>query len=156
MTAKKDISTPVRALAPELGNWFDDHDQSLHDDLFEFLRIPSVSARSEHNADTARAAAWLHAKLAGIGFTTETLPTAGHPIVLAEWRGAPAGAPTVLVYGHYDVQRPSRSSSGTRRRSSRPSATATSTRAAASTTRDSSGCTSRRSRRTWRRAARCR
>lgn len=106
MTAKQDPEKTVRALAPELGKWFDAHDQSLHDDLFEFLRIPSVSARSEHNADTARAAAWLHAKLAGIGFKTETMPTAGHPIVLAEWRGAPAGAPTVLVYGHYDVQPP--------------------------------------------------
>ena len=65
-----------------------------------------MSARSEHDADTRRAAAWLHGKLAGIGFATETIPTAGHPVVLAEWRKAPAGAPTVLVYGHYDVQPP--------------------------------------------------
>ena len=78
----------------------------LLDDLFAFLRIPSVSARSEHNADTQRAAAWLHERLTRNGFATDTIPTAGHPVVLAEWRKAPKGAPTVLVYGHYDVQPP--------------------------------------------------
>lgn len=81
-------------------------DAQLLDDLFAFLRIPSVSASSEHNADTQRAAAWVHERLARIGFAVETLPTAGHPVVLAEWRKAPAGAPTILVYGHYDVQPP--------------------------------------------------
>jgi len=74
------------------------------DDLFAFLRIPSVSAKSDHNAHTARAAEWLSASLTRIGFASEILPTPGHPIVLAEWRKAPAGAPTVLIYGHYDVQ----------------------------------------------------
>ena len=90
----------------DLADWLGTNDQRLHDDLFEFLRIPSVSARSEHNKDTQRAAAWLHERLARIGFKTRTMPTAGHPLVLAEWREAPAGAPTVLVYGHYDVQPP--------------------------------------------------
>ena len=85
---------------------FTERDAQLLEDLFAFLRIPSVSARSEHNADTQRAAAWLHERLARIGFAVETLPTAGHPVVLAEWRKAPAGAPTILVYGHYDVQPP--------------------------------------------------
>ena len=90
----------------DLDAWLSKNDARIFDELFEFLRIPSVSARSEHDADTRRAAAWLHDKLAKIGFTTETIPTAGHPVVLAEWRKAPAGAPTVLVYGHYDVQPP--------------------------------------------------
>ena len=100
-------TTPTTTTVPrDLADWLSGNDQRLHDDLFEFLRIPSVSARSEHNADTARAAAWTHAKLERIGFTTRTHATAGHPIVLAEWRGAPKGAPTVLVYGHYDVQPP--------------------------------------------------
>lgn len=90
----------------DLDAWLSKNDARIFDELFEFLRIPSVSARSEHDADTRRAAAWLHEKLANIGFTTETIPTAGHPVVLAEWRKAPAGAPTVLVYGHYDVQPP--------------------------------------------------
>ncbi|MFM9012251.1 MAG: M20/M25/M40 family metallo-hydrolase, partial [Gemmatimonadota bacterium] len=93
-------------LDPALAVWFDTHDQRLHDDLFAFLRIPSVSARSEHAGDGAAAAAWLHGHLARIGFTVETHPTAGHPVVLAEWRKAPPGAPTILVYGHYDVQPP--------------------------------------------------
>ncbi len=97
---------PRPSIDPALVTWLDANDQRLHDDLFEFLRIPSVSARSEHTADVARAAQWLHERLARIGFTTETIATPGHPIVLAEWRQAPPGAPTVLVYGHYDVQPP--------------------------------------------------
>lgn len=94
------------SIPAELEARFAATDQALLDDLFAFLRIPSVSARSEHNGDTQRAAAWLHERLARIGFTVETLPTAGHPVVLAEWRQAPKGAPTLLVYGHYDVQPP--------------------------------------------------
>ena len=89
-----------------LARWFDQHDQRLHDDLFEFLRIPSVSARSEHNGDMRRAATWLRDHCARIGMSAEIHETPGHPVVLAEWRKAPAGAPTVLVYGHYDVQPP--------------------------------------------------
>jgi acetylornithine deacetylase/succinyl-diaminopimelate desuccinylase-like protein len=91
---------------PKLTAWLSTNDARLHDDLFEFLRIPSVSARSEHKADVARAARWLHARLERIGLATETIATPGHPVVLAEWRKAPKGAPTVLVYGHYDVQPP--------------------------------------------------
>lgn len=98
--------TPTATIDPTLAGWLDANDRRLHDDLFEFLRIPSVSARSEHAGDVRRAAEWLHGKLAALGFATETLPTAGHPIVLAEWRKAPAGAPTIVIYGHYDVQPP--------------------------------------------------
>ncbi len=76
----------------------------FRDELFEFLRIPSVSARSEHDADTRAAAAWLAERITAAGLTVEVLDTPGHPVVLGEWRGAPAGAPTVLIYGHYDVQ----------------------------------------------------
>lgn len=98
--------TAPPTLDPALSAWLEQHDQRLHDDLFEFLRIPSVSARSEHTRDVAQAAAWLHSHLKRIGFSTQTLPTDGHPVVLAEWRNAPKGAKTVLVYGHYDVQPP--------------------------------------------------
>lgn len=87
-----------------LAAWLETNDKRLHDDLFAFLRIPSVSARSEHTKDVRAAATWLHNECARIGMTVETLETPGHPIVLAEWRKAPAGAATVLVYGHYDVQ----------------------------------------------------
>jgi acetylornithine deacetylase/succinyl-diaminopimelate desuccinylase-like protein len=74
------------------------------DEILEFLRIPSVSAKSEHNPDTRRAAEWLRDRMEGAGLEAEVLETAGHPVVLGEWRGAGADAPTVLVYGHYDVQ----------------------------------------------------
>ena len=81
-------------------------DQHL-EELKEWLRIPSVSAKSEHKGDTARAAEWLAGRMREAGLqTVEVIPTAGHPVVLGEWRGAPAGAPTLLVYGHYDVQPP--------------------------------------------------
>ena len=74
-------------------------------ELNEWLSVPSVSAKSEHKADTARAAEWLAERMREAGLTTvEVIPTAGHPVVLGEWRGAPAGAPTLLLYGHYDVQ----------------------------------------------------
>ncbi|MGQ0765786.1 MAG: dipeptidase [Gemmatimonadota bacterium] len=73
-------------------------------ELFEFLRIPSVSAKSEHTGDVERAADWLGDALrrAGLGARIEQTP--GHPIVIGEWRGAGADARTVLIYGHYDVQ----------------------------------------------------
>ncbi|MBI4520616.1 MAG: dipeptidase [Gemmatimonadetes bacterium] len=75
-------------------------------ELFELLRIPSVSARSEHDSDTRQAAEWLARRLRSIGFEVEIVETPRHPVVLAEWRGAGSGAPTVLIYGHYDVQPP--------------------------------------------------
>lgn len=73
--------------------------------LTELLRIPSVSAQSNHNADTRRAAEYVRDQLKAAGLQTELCETPGHPIVYAEWLGAP-GAPTVMVYGHYDVQPP--------------------------------------------------
>ena len=91
-------------LAPELDRFLTDNDARIHDELFEFLRIPSVSARSEHRQDMLRAAEWLSARMRDIGLTTEIVPTNGHPIVLGEWRNAGKDAPTVLIYGHYDVQ----------------------------------------------------
>lgn len=78
----------------------------FYEELWAFLRIPSVSAKSEHDADTARAAEWVRGQLVAAGLEAEVIPTPGHPVVLGEWRGAGPGAPTVLVYGHYDVQPP--------------------------------------------------
>jgi acetylornithine deacetylase/succinyl-diaminopimelate desuccinylase-like protein len=74
-------------------------------ELYDFLRIPSVSAKAEHIRDTRDAASWLADRLAAAGLDAEIMETPGHPVVLAEWRGA-EGAPTILVYGHYDVQPP--------------------------------------------------
>ena len=83
-----------------------EHDDRIHEELFDFLRIPSVSARSEHRADVARAAQWVAASLRSAGLAVTIHKTPGHPIVTGEWRQAPAGARTVLIYGHYDVQPP--------------------------------------------------
>lgn len=72
--------------------------------LSEFLRIPSVSAVPEHDADIRRAAQWLVQRFEAIGVEEVRLDeTAGHPVVYARAEGPP-GAPAVLVYGHYDVQ----------------------------------------------------
>ena len=74
--------------------------------LVEFAGIPSVSTDPAHAADIERAARWVAAELAAAGpFAPRLVPTDGHPVVYGEWLGAP-GAPTVLVYGHYDVQPP--------------------------------------------------
>ncbi|MBI3763625.1 MAG: dipeptidase [Chloroflexi bacterium] len=73
-------------------------------ELKELLAIPSISTLPEHKPDMRRAAEWLAAELKRVGMTrAEIMPTAGHPVVYAEWLGAP-GKQTVLVYGHYDVQ----------------------------------------------------
>jgi len=87
----------------DLDRFLTEHDSRIHDELFDLLRIPSVSARSEHAGDVRRAAEWVRDSLARIGFDASLNETPGHPIVMAEWRKAP-GAPTILVYGHYDVQ----------------------------------------------------
>ncbi len=75
--------------------------------LCELLRIPSVSALPEHAADVRDAAAWVARALQGAGATSaRVVETPGHPAVLGTWRSGRPGAPTVLVYGHFDVQPP--------------------------------------------------
>jgi len=91
------------SIPADLEKFLSDNDARIRTELFEFLRIPSVSAKSEHNEDTKRAAEWLKASLDRIGVPATIHPTAGHPVVIGEWRNAP-GAPTVIIYGHYDVQ----------------------------------------------------
>jgi acetylornithine deacetylase/succinyl-diaminopimelate desuccinylase-like protein len=70
---------------------------------FDLLRIPSISAQPAHAADCGRAAEWLRAELAAIGFEARVMPTPGHPVVLAHHNGTGSG-PRLLYYGHYDVQ----------------------------------------------------
>ncbi|MDQ3856454.1 MAG: dipeptidase [Chloroflexota bacterium] len=73
-------------------------------ELESLLRIPSVSALPDHQADVQRAAEWVSARLTAAGLEhAQVLPTGGHPVVYADWLHAP-GRPTVLVYGHFDVQ----------------------------------------------------
>ena len=82
------------------------HHESTLDELTEFAAIPSVSTDPAHATDIDSAARWVVDALSSAGkFKVETIPTAGNPVVYAEWLGAP-GKPTVLVYGHYDVQPP--------------------------------------------------
>ncbi|HLU09931.1 MAG TPA: dipeptidase [Oceanobacillus sp.] len=73
--------------------------------LYDLLRIPSVSTDPQHKGDVQRAAEWLADDMRRIGVQkVELLPTQGHPIVYGEWMGAGENAKTVLIYGHYDVQ----------------------------------------------------
>jgi len=103
MTKTKTTSNGKKAIPADLQKFLSDNDARIRNELFDFLRIPSVSAKSEHNADTKRAAEWVKTSLDKIGVPAKIYPTAGHPVVVGEWRNAP-GAPTVLIYGHYDVQ----------------------------------------------------
>ena len=76
-------------------------------ELKEFLSIPSISTQPEHKPDIERAAVWLRDRLLLAGFPkAEVMPTPGHPVVYAEWLAAGPEAPTILIYGHYDVQPP--------------------------------------------------
>jgi acetylornithine deacetylase/succinyl-diaminopimelate desuccinylase-like protein len=73
-------------------------------ELTQYLAIPSVSALPEHAADVRRCAEWTADHLRTIGLqNVRVIDTAGHPVVYGDWLNA-AGAPTVLIYGHYDVQ----------------------------------------------------
>ena len=72
-------------------------------DLFTVLRFPSISTSSEHAGALRECADWIAAKLTGMGLATTVHPTKRHPVVVAKSKPVP-GRPTVLIYGHYDVQ----------------------------------------------------
>ena len=75
-----------------------------HDELMAFARIPTVGVITEHRDDMRAGAEWLAARMRGLGLEhAEVSETGGHPLVYADWLHA-EGAPTVIVYGHYDVQ----------------------------------------------------
>ncbi|HTD83315.1 MAG TPA: hypothetical protein VK648_05935, partial [Gemmatimonadaceae bacterium] len=101
--ATKKSNNGAPSVPADIRKFLSDNDGRIMQELFDFLRIPSVSAKSEHNGDTKRAAEWVKSSLDRIGMPAKIYPTAGHPVVVGEWRSAP-GAPTVLIYGHYDVQ----------------------------------------------------
>jgi acetylornithine deacetylase/succinyl-diaminopimelate desuccinylase-like protein len=74
------------------------------DELKALLAIPSISALAEHAADVKRCAEWCADEMRRIGMqNVKLIPTPGNPVVYGDWLGA-AGAPTILFYGHYDVQ----------------------------------------------------
>lgn len=73
-------------------------------ELNEFLRIPSISSLSEHKQDMQLAAAWLAAAMKRVNLENVRIDeTGGHPVVYGDWLHAP-DKPTILLYGHYDVQ----------------------------------------------------
>jgi acetylornithine deacetylase/succinyl-diaminopimelate desuccinylase-like protein len=84
-----------------------DHKQELLDDLIALLKIPSISTLPEYKEDLEQAGTWIADRLTSLGFEKAgLLPTEGHPVVYGEHLKAGSDAPTILVYGHYDVQPP--------------------------------------------------
>ncbi len=87
--------------------WSRTHQDAALDDLKAILRIPSISTLPEYSPEIERAAKWFSDTLRNLGCeSVETIQTDGHPVVYAEWLKADPGCPTILVYGHYDVQPP--------------------------------------------------
>lgn len=85
-------------------NYLAENGERFFNELVELLSIPSVSTVAEHAQDVRRAAEWTQHRLSAAGFKqTQIMETGGHPLVYAEWTGAP-GKPTILLYGHFDVQ----------------------------------------------------
>jgi acetylornithine deacetylase/succinyl-diaminopimelate desuccinylase-like protein len=88
----------------QLETYIASNQERFLDDLKGWLRIPSISTLPEHAADVCRAAEYAADQLIHSGFeSVEVLQTQGHPLVYSEWLKA-LGKPTVLIYGHYDVQ----------------------------------------------------
>jgi acetylornithine deacetylase/succinyl-diaminopimelate desuccinylase-like protein len=84
--------------------YFKDHREEHLEELKSFLRIPSISSLSEHKEDVRKGAEWLRDAMQKAGLENAAVfETDGHPVVYADWLHA-EGKPTVLVYGHYDVQ----------------------------------------------------
>lgn len=88
---------------PTLTEYLEQNHDTFLEDLFDLLRIPSVSTEPDHKNDVCQAAQWVADHCKALGMTVEIVDTSGHPVVYGEWLGA-GDAPTVLVYGHYDVQ----------------------------------------------------
>jgi acetylornithine deacetylase/succinyl-diaminopimelate desuccinylase-like protein/molybdopterin-guanine dinucleotide biosynthesis protein A len=88
----------------DLARYVEENAERYVSELVRFLQIPSISSSSQHAPEVARAAAFLEEELRRLGMDARTFPTEGHPVVYGEWMGAGAERPTVLVYGHYDVQ----------------------------------------------------
>lgn len=86
-------------------SYLDEHHDRFEQDLCQWLTIPSISTDSAFRQDVRKAGEWLRTRFSELGLQTEMIETSGHPIVYAE-SPAVEGAPTVLVYGHYDVQPP--------------------------------------------------
>ena len=88
----------------KLNAYFSEHRDTHLKELNDFLRIPSISSLSEHKQDMQVAASWLAAAMKRVNLENISIDeTGGHPVVYGDWLHAP-GKPTILFYGHYDVQ----------------------------------------------------
>lgn len=89
---------------PSVDSYVQSNRQRFLEELFELIRIPSISTLPEHQPDVIRAAELVARRLTETGLEhVEIIPTERHPLIYADWLHAP-GKPTVLCYGHYDVQ----------------------------------------------------
>ncbi|NIR15500.1 MAG: M20 family dipeptidase, partial [Desulfobacterales bacterium] len=90
-------------MSPWEGYLNEHRDQHLNE-LLDLLRIPSISSLSDHRPHVREAAEWVEARMQAAGIeSVRVMPTGGHPVVYGDWLHAP-GKPTVLIYGHFDVQ----------------------------------------------------
>ena len=84
--------------------YLDENQPRFHEELLDFLRIPSISSLPEHAADVAKAGEWVAARLRKAGVeNVRMMQTGGHPVVYGDWLHAP-GKPTVMIHGHFDTQ----------------------------------------------------
>ena len=89
---------------PVWNSYLEQQQPRFVDELLTFLSIPSISAISANAGDVQRAAEWVATRVTAAGMEhVQILPTGGHPVVYADWLHAP-GKPTVMIYGHFDVQ----------------------------------------------------
>jgi acetylornithine deacetylase/succinyl-diaminopimelate desuccinylase-like protein len=105
MTEPLRATTPAKAVYTNALQFTQENRGRFLDELKDFIRIPSISTDPAAKADMQRAAEWVAAQLRSLGMkNVHITPTAGHPVVYAESLEAGAQKPTMLVYGHYDVQ----------------------------------------------------
>jgi acetylornithine deacetylase/succinyl-diaminopimelate desuccinylase-like protein len=98
----KNVSQKVMQMTWQ--NYLEQNQSRFLDELLDFLRIPSISSLPEHAADVRRAGEWVAQRMTTAGIEgVRVLETGGHPVVYGEWLHAP-GKPTVMIYGHFDVQ----------------------------------------------------
>ncbi len=88
-------------------DYLETHKERFLSELFDFIRIPSVSAEPKYAADVRKAAQWVTKRLEAAGAENiSIMETGGHPVVYADYLHAGPNKPTVLLYGHFDVQPP--------------------------------------------------
>lgn len=93
----------MAVLSPDVMQRIEAEKEGYLEELKNYLRIPSISTDPAYSDDVLRCARFVEGQLKSAGLNARLIESAGHPLVYGEWKGAP-GKPTVLFYGHYDVQ----------------------------------------------------